>query len=200
MRRGGLGSSPRPGDGRRSRAAAPRAARSAASNLFTHHGGVNGRQRRAEGAAAAWQAQGRPRTSLEPRATRARAPTMPPTPRAKRRRRPRSAGGDGGVAGDGGRTGAAADGARARRRGGGRRARRADERPTEHGAYQHSAATNTSPPRVGSAAQSERDRRVRGSRPNTAGGQARLRGAIHGLQPPPCPRTRARGTRVPGGA
>ena len=42
MRRGGLGSSTRPGDGRRSRAAAPRAARSAASNLFTHHGGVNG--------------------------------------------------------------------------------------------------------------------------------------------------------------
>ena len=39
--------------------------------------------------------------------------------------------------------------------------RRADKRPTEHGAYQHSAATNTSPPQVGSAAQSERDRRVR---------------------------------------
>ena len=29
-----------------------------------------------------------------------------------------------------------------------------------------------------------------------AGGRAHLSGAIHGLQPPPCPRTRARGTRV----
>ena len=27
---------------------------------------------------------------------------------------------------------------------------------------------------------------------------AMVRGAIHGLQPPHCPRTRARGTRVPG--
>ena len=59
MRRGGLGSSPRPGDGRRSRAAAARAARSAASNLFTHHGGVNGRQQRAEGAEAGGRGGGR---------------------------------------------------------------------------------------------------------------------------------------------
>jgi len=116
----------------------------------------------------------------------------------------------------------AALGRRRRRRGGRRRAHAgaaATRRPTGRGRGDEAAeggrdgpmsgrrstaharllpATNTSPPRAtGSAAQSERDRRVRGSRPNTAGGQARLRGAIHGLHPPPAlPHARARHARA----
>ena len=156
------------------------------------------RCRRGRGGGVA-DTQGRPRTA---RRTRARAPHAPHPLRQAQA--------------------PAALGRRRRRRGGRRRAHAgaaATRRPTGRGRGDEAAeggrdgpmsgrrstaharllpATNTSPPRAtGSAAQSERDRRVRGSRPNTAGGQARLRGAIHGLHPPPAlPHARARHARA----